>query len=68
MIPIAPIAALTPMLAYAPGDKPPEACDVLGEELFEVRFGRVPDVGVAKFQPMSAMALISVDEVAKVVV
>jgi hypothetical protein len=70
MIPNAPAAALIPMPAFAPGDKLLDACDVFVEELFEVGFEALPDVdvGVATFQPMSPMALISEEEVTVLVV
>jgi len=52
------------MPALAPGDKPQDDCDVLVklEEGFEVEFEKLPEVGVATFQPLNWMALIMVEE------
>lgn len=62
MIPISPIAALTPMPAFTPLDRPLHDCDVFllledGSEVefegFEVGLERVSDiVGSATFQPL----------------
>lgn len=64
MIPIPPIAALTPMPPLAPGDKPLHDWGVLvmlGG--FEVELARGPEeVGVATFQPLNWMALIQVED------
>lgn len=58
MIPIPPIAALTPMPPLAPEDKPLHEWDVLvmlGG--LEVELDRGPEVvGVATFQPLNWMA------------
>jgi hypothetical protein len=62
MIPMPPSAALTPIPAFAPVDKPPEACGPAPEEPSEVDFEGTPDVGVATFHPSSPMALIDEDE------
>jgi len=64
--PIAPKAALTPIPAVAPGDKPPDRCNVL-VGLKQGEFEGTADAGVATFQPMNAMAGIE-DEDSTVVV
>jgi hypothetical protein len=64
-IPTAPIAALTPMPAIAPGDKPEDVCDVLEEPFeveFEVEFKGTPGVAVATFQPLIPSPTMLVEE------
>jgi hypothetical protein len=62
IIPMPPIAALTPIPAFAPVDNPPEGCVVFVEEPDEVGCDGAPEVVVATFHPRSPIAKTDEDE------
>lgn len=72
MIPIPPIAALTPMPPLTPGERPLHDSDVLVvleeglevelESAVEVGLERISEVAVATFQPLNGMALMKVED------